>query len=64
MKPDHPFFAKNYIAPKKEKKQKVGILLDNSDGFFSNLEGVANRYEAKRNAGNQNKRVNQAIDRV
>ena len=40
LNPTHPFFAKNYVAPKKEKVPKMGMALDNSDGFFSGLEGI------------------------
>jgi hypothetical protein len=63
LNPDHPFFAKGYVAPRKPKKLKVGASLNNDDGFFSGLEGIQSRYDMKR-GGNQNKRVNGAIDRV
>ena len=38
LRPSHPIFAKDYVAPSKKKaKAQEASCLDNSSGFFDNL---------------------------
>ena len=45
--PNHPFFAKAYVAPRK-KREKDKDKLDNADGFFTGLDHIQDKYEHKR----------------
>ena len=45
--PDHAFFHKAYVAPRR-KREKDKDKLDNEDGFFTGLDHIQNKYEMKR----------------
>ena len=43
LEPDHPFFTKSYVKPKKEKKKVSGDedVLMNEDGFWDDIPDEA-----------------------
>ena len=47
---DHPYFHREYEAPRKVKQVKASLFINNDDEFFSGLAHIGKRYKKKNRA--------------